>query len=343
MRNYGQGKNLDNLVMRKIAEHVSAARGNGTASESKIFSALKNFSGYLRSEFGIRNLEQVTQEIYEKYAVHLRKELENGEKTNSTTAGYVSALNSIFEIYNSSNNLSAKEFSINRGHHYDNHDRSASNEVYETVLSQLNERFMQTGDIRYQALAHSVRLERAGGLRFRESCQIKIAHKDFSNNSVQLQRGDGVKNGQPRTFMVQDISAFLKAQEFVRAHAHWFARGSLIPSNMNYSQYRDFAYNILRGINENIGSAQGFHAFRHAFVHESYAAKWQEKTGHVVRCPVEVGKFGNQWREYAAVETGLSKEQVRALDKEIRLAVGEELGHHRIDITNAYLGGHHDR
>ena len=56
-----------------------------------------------------------------------------------------------------------------------------------------------------------------------------------------------------------------------------------------------------------------------------------------------MGKFGNEWREYAAAETGLSKEEVRKLDREIRLAVGEELGHHRIDITNAYLGGHHDR
>ena len=41
--------------------------------------------------------------------------------------------------------------------------------------------------------------------------------------------------------------------------------------------------------------------------------------------------------------TGLSKEEVRELDKEIRLAVGEELDHHRIDITNAYLGGYHGR
>jgi hypothetical protein len=41
--------------------------------------------------------------------------------------------------------------------------------------------------------------------------------------------------------------------------------------------------------------------------------------------------------------TGLSKEEARELDREIRLAIGEELGHHRIDITNAYLGVHHGR
>jgi integrase len=155
--------------------------------------------------------------------------------------------------------------------------------VYQTVLNELRERFVDTADIRYQALAHSIRLEREGGLRFRESTQIKIERKDFSDNTVSLQRGDGVKNGQPRTFTVRDISAFQHAQEFVREHAGWFTRGSLIPSNMNYSQYRNFAYNVLSSINEDIGSTEGFHSFRHSFAHESYAVKSEEMTGHEVK------------------------------------------------------------
>jgi len=343
MRNYGVGKNLDNLVIRKIAEHVSRERGNGTASENKIVSALQEFSGFMRSEYQIRDLEKVTQEQYGAYADNLRMELENGEKESSTTSSYISALNSVFEVYGNNNYISGKEYGIARGHHYDNLDKSATNEVYKAVLNELRERFLDTGDIRYQALAHSIRLEKEGGLRFRESTQIKIGRKDFSDNTVRLERGDGVKNGQPRTFTVRDISAFQHAQEFVHEHAGWFTRGSLIPSNMNYSQYRNFAYNVLRSINESIGSAQGFHAFRHSFAHESFTAKWEAMTGHEVKCPVEVGKFGNEWREYAAFETGLSKEQVRELDRQIRLAVAEELGHHRIGITNAYVGGHHGR
>jgi len=342
-RNYGVGKNLDNLVIRKIAEHVSTERGNGTASENKIVSALQDFAGFLRSEYQIRYLEKVTQGHYAAYADNLRMELENGEKGSSTTSSYISAINSVFDVYGSSIHVSAKEYGIARGHHYDNIDKSASYEVYKAVLSELKERFSETGDLRYQALAHSIQLQREGGLRFRESTQIKIHDKDFTDNTVSLQRGDGIKNGQPRTFKAQNISAFQQAQQFVRDHPDIFAKGSLIPSDMSYSQYRDFAYNILRIINEDIGSCQCFHAFRHAFAHASYTAKWIERTGHEVKCPVEVGKFGKDWREYATAATGLSTDEVRELDKEIRLAVGEELGHHRIDITNAYLGGHHDR
>jgi len=280
---------------------------------------------------------------YAAYADNLKMEPENGEKESSTTSGYIYAINSVFEVYGSGNHISAKEYGIARGHHYDNVDKSASNEVYQAVLSELRDRFSKTGDIRYQALAHSITLQREGGLRFRKSTQIKIQDKDFSNNAVSLQRGDGVKNGQPRAFTVRDISAFQHAQEFVRNNADTFARGSLIPSDMDYSQFRDFAYDILRSINEDIGSSQGFHAFRHSFAHDSYTEKWIERTGHEVRCPVEAGKFGSEWRNYAAAETGLSTDEVRELDKEIRLAIGEELGHHRIDITNAYLGGHHGR
>ena len=252
MRNFGVGKNLDNLIVRKIAEHVCSARGNGTASENKIVSALKDFAGFLRSEYQIRDLQKVTQEHYNAYADNLKMELENGEKESSTTSSYIASINSIFEVYGSSNHISAKEYGIARGHHYDNVDKSASDEVYKAVLNELRERFSETGDIKYRALAHSITLQRDGGLRFRESTQIKIHNKDFTDNTVSLQRGDGVKNGQPREFQVRDISAFLKAQEFVRTHADWFARGSLIPSDMNYSQYRDFAYNILRSINESI-------------------------------------------------------------------------------------------
>ncbi len=44
------------------------------------------------------------------------------------------------------------------------------------------------------------------------------------------------------------------------------------------------------------------------------------------------------WMEYAREATGLSREEVKSLDLEIRLEVSNELGHARIDITNAYLG-----
>ena len=35
MRNFGFGKNLDSLVIYKIAKHVREAQKNGTASEKK--------------------------------------------------------------------------------------------------------------------------------------------------------------------------------------------------------------------------------------------------------------------------------------------------------------------
>ena len=344
MRNFGFGKNLDSLVIYKIAKYVREAQKNGTASEKKIFSALRYFSNFLRREFEIRDLEKVRKNHMERYALHLKKELDNSEKRTSTTAGYLSALNSIFIVFEKKENvISAKRFGIHRGDRYKNLNKAASDEVYEAVLYELMKWYRFTGDIRCQALSFSVKLQRTGGLRFRESTQIKINNKDFTENIVRLVRGDGVKNGQPRSFQVRDISAFAEAQKFIYEHRHIFAKGSLIPSDSSYDRYKSFAYNILNRINEDIGSTQGFHAFRHKYAHESYAAKWEEMTGHAVKCSVEVGKVGKEWRDYAAAETGLSEEAVRHLDRAIRLTVAEELGHHRVDITNSYLGGHHGR
>jgi len=75
------------------------------------------------------DLEKVTTEHYSAYAENLRTELENGEKASSTTSSYIAAINSVFEVFGSGNHISAKESGIARGNHYDNTDKSASNEV----------------------------------------------------------------------------------------------------------------------------------------------------------------------------------------------------------------------
>jgi hypothetical protein len=344
MRNYGFGKNLDNFVIYKIAYYVSEACKNGTASAKKIFSALRDFAAFLRSEYELRDLEKVRRYHMEHYARRLRMELENDEKKTSTTAGYVSALNSVFIIFKCEQNvISAKEFGIERGDRYDNENKAASDEVTKAVLDALLRWYGATGDIRYLALWHSVRLQRTAGLRFRESTQIKIAMKTFTNNIVCLVRGDGVKNVQPRTFRVRDISAFIDAQQFVIEHRHIFAKGSLIPSDLSYDAYKGFAYRVMERLNEEMGFDFGYHAFRHAYAHESYRLKWVDRVRVAVECPVEVQKFGNSWVEYVMQETGMLENEVKDMDNAIRLDVSEELGHHRKDITNTYLGGIRER
>ena len=301
---------------------------------------MQDFSEFFRYEFNLRDLSLITPEHYGCYARHLEIELENGEKQRSTTAGYISALNTVFEELGVPLFISAVQYRISRTDRYSNKDKSVSDEVYYAVLDWLRDRYRETTDIRYRALWHSVRLQRTGGLRFRESVQVKIAMKNFSGNFIDLLKSDGVKTSKPRNFFVRDISAFVDAREFVLEHRHIFTNGSLIPVDYTYDQYKRFCYYVMDKMNKDIASSGGYHSFRHKFAHEEYRFFWLQAIGTDIRCPAEMRKIGRAWYEYVLGETTMTdRHEVRAVDKRIRLQVSEKLGHHRLDVTNSYLGG----
>ncbi len=58
-----------------------------------------------------------------------------------------------------------------------------------------------------------------------------------------------------------------------------------------------------------------------------------------VRCPVQAGiAHGNAHHQYIAHELNISEAEAKQLDREARLKLSKLLGHHRMGITNAYLG-----
>ncbi len=58
-----------------------------------------------------------------------------------------------------------------------------------------------------------------------------------------------------------------------------------------------------------------------------------------IKSVVESGyKHGSSHHQYISNKVGCTVEQAKDFDRAARLSVAEELGHHRTDITNAYLG-----
>jgi hypothetical protein len=337
MRNFGFGKNLDNATILRIAKHVAKERGCGAGSMKKIFSALRDFALYLRSHYEIRDLAKVEQKHFSEHAQHLEEKLRNKEISSATTACYVSALNTVFQTFGSQNYISAKQCGIQRGDRFPNVNKSASNEVYVAVLDDLMTLYGETTDIRYLAMRHSITLQRTGGLTYRESVMIKIANKDFSLNQVDLDVRDGVINKRPRTIRVKDISGFIKARQFVSEHCHTFMHGSLIPSYQTYNQYKHFAYEALNRVNERVGSAGGFLAYRYDYAQEICRLLWFKNSTHHLLCPAEARKYGAEWIEYAMQETGRQPAELKALDEKIRMAVSEQLGISKGE-SRKYLG-----
>jgi site-specific recombinase XerD len=345
-QNFGQGRSLlSDETCEKIATIVATANGRGTATIDKIVAALHNFREYL-SEQGIKTLEKVEQETFDAYARTLSTQLTANEISPSTAAGRITALNTVFAMdpANRGIHISARDFQISRGDRISRWDKSLDATTAGQIRAALTEKFEATRDIRFLSLAAAISLQRAGGLRFRESCRIHLAAKDFSSGVVHMAKAesDGAKNSQDRSFVpINDgIKAFQDAQDFQKSAEKQLYRGSLIPGDMTYKNFRNFAYNTLKSINEKIGNeTPGFHCNRHHYAHQSYSAKWEQRTGHAVKAPLAAGCLERgEWKSYASKITGLSKAECFRIDREIRRELTEELGHHQIAPTNSYLG-----
>ena len=286
-------------VSKIIAQ--SLGRGSRTANMARtVMNELKELTG-------ITHLKQLTQEHINTYIAYLQDKVENGELATKTTATYVSALNNVVEYTNKyiekNNNsletVSAKENNLSAGSPSDKNP-TVSGSVHEQFKNFLEERYMQTGDIRYEALKNSIELARELGLRIRESIAIKIVDKEVSNN-LQLEKQDCTKNSRERDITItreSQINAINNAKEFAKENNLY----SLCPSE-RLKQQIAFAYNVKADFEKEYNVEYKYHGERYAFAQERY-------------------------QEYR--EQGMN-------DKEARLKLSNDLGHNRIDITNRYL------
>jgi len=286
-------------VSKIIAQ--SLGRGSRTANMARtVMNELKELTG-------ITHLKQLTQEHINTYIAYLQDKVENGELATKTTATYVSALNNVVEYTNKyiekNNNsletVSAKENNLSAGSPSDKNP-TVSGSVHEQFKNFLEERYMQTGDIRYEALKNSIELARELGLRIRESIAIKIVDKEVSNN-LQLEKQDCTKNSRERDIAItreSQINAINNAKEFAKENDLY----SLCPSE-HLKQQIAFAYNVKADFEKEYNVEYKYHGERYAFAQERY-------------------------QEYK--EQGLN-------DEEARLKLSGDLGHNRVDITGRYL------
>jgi hypothetical protein len=340
-RNFGNGKTLNAFTNRNLSRETATMANRGDALALKTQSALKDLGGHLRERFGIRYIEKVEMHHLESWAGSLADRLAEDTISSSTTSSYVSAVNTMFATHDRSDlNISAKAFDIARGAKFSNVNLANSQESQAAFKSFCQARYIETGDVRYQALKHSVTIQVEAGLRFRESTQIKIAGKDLSGNQLHLVKGDGVKNGQPRSFEPQRMDGLHAAQRFVDEQRRVFGKGSLIPSGSTYKAFKCWAYDQVEAFRkENPAHASyHYHGNRHRFSHREYSKAWAKRTGVAIKPPVVSGLYGKDHNEDTARRTGLNQKETAELNKIINLDVAEKLGHHREESGHAYSG-----
>jgi hypothetical protein len=171
-------------------------------------------------------------------------------------------------------------------------------------------------------------LQRELGLRFEESAKLdsQQALSDLREHG-HIATDAGTKGGQERDITPADYGRAESALE--RAAALQGSHHSMIPSDMSYREFQSAAYESIRGTDFN------HHDNRHEYACERY----EQITGHAA----PVNHDGDRpFLESLAEHHGVSLDEAREIDREARLEVAEDLGHHRADVTNSYLGSSFD-
>ena len=156
----------------------------------------------------------------------------------------------------------------------------------------------------------SLQLQAAFGLRREECLKFQPSFADKGDRIIL--KGSWCKGGQQREIPIRN-----DYQREVLEIAHKVAgRGSLIPAKLSYiQQVHRYSAEC-----EKVGFSK-MHGLRHSYAQTRY----EELTGR--KAPAAGGLTSKE----------LTDEQ-KKLDKEARLIISEELGHHRESITAVYLG-----
>ncbi|MCA0933998.1 integrase domain-containing protein [Vibrio alginolyticus] len=174
-----------------------------------------------------------------------------------------------------------------------------------------------------------MQLQRAFGFRFREAALFDAtrALKALDKGMAPL-LARGTKGGQPRVLgeiNEDNYQLLVRVATFQQARQHH----SLVPSNLSFKAFQSDAWRQTKAADK----AYLSHGERKYFACEYYF----EQMG--VRCPVQAGiAHGKAHHQYIARELNISVAEGKQRDREVRLRLSELLGHHRVAITNAYLG-----
>lgn len=266
---------------------------------------------------GINRLEHIQRADVILYGEDLADRVERGEMKAATAQNYISAINRVMRIARDD-----KEVWVSPTKHCGIPERSGIAKESKALPEAEHNAALLTVSIRLGAL---LCLQRMLGQRFEESAKFDVhaALKEALQSGTLLIK-DGTKGGCER-----EVPIWSECQIAVLQRAGEIQGGdrSMIPANQRYAEFQREAYK------EATAAKIHFHAERHHYAQIRYQML------ACCLCPVQAGvAHGQAHFDYMAKVLGVPVAEARKIDREARLVVAQELGHHRVEITNAYLG-----
>ncbi|MGR5238257.1 integrase domain-containing protein [Vibrio alfacsensis] len=314
---------LGSKDMRKALINASFENQGGVVSNTHRarLPAIKLFVEYVKTNFAIKRLNEIDRYHVMSFGQALKNNVETGVFSSSTARDYLSHINrSLAQARGDEHCVvnATKDLGFIPKSGIAREDASVPEALHKYVLQYVTEE-----------LRLIMQLQRTFGFRFKEAALF-----DATQALKELDKGNtpilsrGTKGGQPRSFFV-DTHQKHQLLLLVSNHQKSLGQITLIPSSLSFKAFQCHAWRQTQKAAPEYRS----HGERKHFACETYFSLMG------VRCPVQANiAHGQAHHQYIAKQLAISVQEARVLDKEVRLILSELLGHHRVSITNAYIG-----
>ncbi|MDY7567480.1 integrase domain-containing protein [Pseudomonas sp. RTC3] len=314
-RNFGYGRQLSYAGPQALRDMFGGGHYGTVKAHSDRWQA---FVRWCRSDDGpgLNDARQIDRQILSDYAAHLHHLVERGDLAIATAQNRLSSVN--------------RTMAALRGDQYVKvPSPSKALEMQRTTIrmtvpqGQDREHVMRIVDAlreQHPRAAAIVQLARATGMRLREAIladlpRLQREAKRYGKINIQ----DGTKGGRSGATAPRWISVDEHIREALRYAEQVSPTNSRNLLGPNES-YLDFQKRIVRPARDilHMHNLKGLHELRAAYACERY-----EQITHR-QAPINGGKF---------------YQIDRHLDQKVRAQISYELGHGRIDVVSAYIGG----
>ncbi|MDY7063886.1 hypothetical protein PsexTeo8_02860 [Pseudomonas extremaustralis] len=314
-RNFGYGRQLSYAGPQALRDMFGGGHYGTVKAHSDRWQA---FVHWCRSEAGpgVNDARQIDRQTLLNYAGYLRQQVEQGELAIATAQNRLSSVNRTMAALRGDQYVKvpspSKALRMQRTTVRTTIPQGQNREQVMRIVDALHEQHPRAAAI--------AQLARATGMRLREAILADLPR--LQREAEQLGRiniQDGTKGGRggasaPRWISVDDqVREALSYAELVSPEG---SHNLLAPNE----SYLDFQQRIVRPARDflHAHNVKGFHELRAAYACERY----EQITRHL-----------------APINGGGSGRFDPRLDRKARTQISYELGHSRIDVVSAYIGG----
>jgi len=315
-RNFGYGRQLSYAGPQALKDMFGGGHYGTVKAHSDRWQA---FVKWCRSEKGpgINDARQIDRKVLADYAAYLRDVVRRGDLAVSTAQNRLSSVNRTMAALRGDQNVKLPSPSKALGMQRSGVRQSVPQGQDREQVKQIVNALCSQHQLRAAAI---VLLARATGMRLREAILADLPRLSREADDLgRINIQDGTKGGRagasaPRWIAVDDHVR--GALGFARQVSPAGSRTLIAPNERYLEVLQEFvrrARDTLHGHN-----LKGFHELRAAYACERYE--------HITQHP-------------APINGGQCCQADRNLDREARRQISYELGHGRIDVVAAYIGG----